>query len=297
MLKNYLNELNEIKTVETIKYKKCTPGHKELLNLFDDLFDIILTNKTLMSSKDKKENENENENESENEDENENENENEDQNEDENENDDIIKILIHSNEYDEKTINQNKNNKIIKKIDDHLNEIIDKSKSFKEQIKSLKELKDLNDYYDYKVNDFGNKELKSKIFKLKLAHLSNEIDENLFEQIFDHKFEALANKLINTTNKEENQIIVDSIKKNKYKLYEKDKYDFLIQSQQRANLAQVINFILDFNEEFNYENENEDNENGNKNENKDNENKHENENEENEKLRKEYENENPPKKK
>ena len=236
MLKNYLNELNEIKTVETIKYKKCTPGHKELLNLFDDLFDIILTNKTLMSSKDKKENENENE--SENEDENENENENEDQNEDENENDDIIKILIHSNEYDEKTINQNKNNKIIKKIDDHLDEIIDKSKSFKEQIKSLKELKDLNDYYDYKVNDFGNKEWKSKIFKLKLAHLSNEIDENLFEQIFDHKFEALANKLINTTNKEENQIIVDSIKKNKYKLYEKDKYDdFLIQSQQRANLA------------------------------------------------------------
>ena len=28
--KKYLNELNEIKTVETIKYKKCTPGHKEL---------------------------------------------------------------------------------------------------------------------------------------------------------------------------------------------------------------------------------------------------------------------------
>ena len=48
-----------------------------------------------MSSKDKKENENENENQD-----------NED--EDENENDDIIKILIHSNEYDEETINQNK---------------------------------------------------------------------------------------------------------------------------------------------------------------------------------------------
>ena len=99
-----------------------------------------------MSSKDKKENENENENESENEDENENENENKDENEDESENDDIIKILIHSNQYDEKTINQNKKNKIIKKIDDHLDEIIDKSKSFKEQIKSLKELKDLNGY-------------------------------------------------------------------------------------------------------------------------------------------------------
>ena len=69
--------------------------------------------------------------------------------------------------------------KIIKKINDHLNEIIDKSKSFEEQIKSLKKLKNLNDYYDYNVNDFVNKELKLKIFKLGLAHLSNEIDEKL----------------------------------------------------------------------------------------------------------------------
>ena len=43
--------------------------------------------------------------------------------------------------------------------------------------------------------------------------MSNEIDEDLFEQIFDHKFETLANKLINTTNKEENQIIVKNIEK------------------------------------------------------------------------------------
>ena len=49
--------------------------------------------------------------------------------------------------------------------------------------------------------------------------MSNEIVENLFEKIFDHKFETLANKLINTTNKEENQIIVNNIKENKEKLY------------------------------------------------------------------------------
>ena len=36
------------------------------------------------------------------------------------------------------------------------------------------------DYYYY-VNDFGYKELKFKIFKVNLAHLSNEIDEDLFE--------------------------------------------------------------------------------------------------------------------
>ena len=47
--------------------------------------------------------------------------------------------------------------------------------------------------------------------------MSNDIDKNLFEQIFDHEFETLANKLINTTNKEENQIIVKNIEKSKDK--------------------------------------------------------------------------------
>ena len=53
--KKDLNALNEIKKAEIIKYKKRTPGHKKLLNLFDDLSDIILTDKTLKSQ----ENENE----------------------------------------------------------------------------------------------------------------------------------------------------------------------------------------------------------------------------------------------
>ena len=46
-----LNTLNKIKNAE-IKYKRLIPGQKELLNLFNDLSDIILTHKTLMSSKD-----------------------------------------------------------------------------------------------------------------------------------------------------------------------------------------------------------------------------------------------------
>ena len=33
--KKDLNTLNERKNVETMKYKKRTPGHKELLNLFN----------------------------------------------------------------------------------------------------------------------------------------------------------------------------------------------------------------------------------------------------------------------
>ena len=132
--------------------------------------------------------------------------------------DEIIKILLHSHEYPE-TVDQNEKNIIIKKLNDYLDEIIDKSKSFEDQIKSIKKVENLEEYYF--INDFGDKELKFKIFKLKLAHLSNEIDENLFEQIFDHKFETLANKLINTTNKEENQIIVKNIEKNKDKFFER----------------------------------------------------------------------------
>ena len=42
--------------------------------------------------------------------------------------------------------------------------------------------------------------------------MSNKIDKKLFKQIFSHTLETLANKLINTT-KQENQIIVNDIKK------------------------------------------------------------------------------------
>ena len=52
--KKRLNTLNIIKNSE-IKHKRLIPGQKELLNLFDNLSDIILTDKTLMSSKDEKE--------------------------------------------------------------------------------------------------------------------------------------------------------------------------------------------------------------------------------------------------
>ena len=67
---------------------------------------------------------------------------------------------------------------------------------------------------------------------------------------------TLANKLISTTNKEENQIIVNNIKENKEKLYkeklyEEDAtrpfYDSVIQpSDQCNNLTDAVNLILDF---------------------------------------------------
>ena len=109
-------------------------------------------------------------------------------------------------EDDDETINQNK---IIKEKND-LDKITDKSKSFEDQIESLKKVKNLY-YYYYYDDDFDDKELKWKYFKIKLVYLSNEIDEKLFEQIFGHTLIKLADKLINTTNKKENQIIVKNI--------------------------------------------------------------------------------------
>ena len=78
------------------------------------------------------------------------------------------------------------------------------------------------------------------------------IDEKLFKQIFDHRLETLANKLINTTNKEENQIIVKNINKNKNKLYKQQNGEYVIQpSDWRIDLINAINLILDFNKNEN----------------------------------------------
>ena len=132
----------------------------------------------------------------------------------------IIKTLMSSYE-DYEDYDDDEINKRIKKLNDHLDKIIDKSKSFEDQIESLEKVENLEEYYF--INDFDDKELKFKIFKLKLAHLSNEIDENLFEQIFGHTLIKLADKLINTTGKEENQIIVKSIEKIKINFSKKKK--------------------------------------------------------------------------
>ena len=115
----------------------------------------------------------------------------------------------------------------------------------------IRKVENLEKYWH--SGNFGDKELKFKYFQLKLAHLANVIDEKLFERMFGHKFETLANKLINTTNKEENQIIVKNIEKNKDKLFEMDEFnDWVTQpSDRHINLKDAIDLILDFNEELN----------------------------------------------
>ena len=84
--------------------------------------------------------------------------------------------------------------------------------------------------------------------------MSNIIDKKLFKQIFGHTFETLANKLINTTNKEENQIIINNIEKNKDKLYEEEEtsYNYVIQpSDQCIDLINAINLIWTLIKQFN----------------------------------------------
>ena len=55
-VKKRLNTLNIIKNSE-IKHRRLIPGQKELLNLFDDLSNIILTDKTLKSESQEDKNE------------------------------------------------------------------------------------------------------------------------------------------------------------------------------------------------------------------------------------------------
>ena len=112
--------------------------------------------------------------------------------------------------------------------------------------KVIKKRESLKEFDPYK--DFGDKELKSKNFKIELANRSNDTDEKLFEKMFGHALIKLADKLIDTTNKEENQI-VKNIKKNKDKIFKED--EFVIQPQQRVYLKYTIDLILDFNEELN----------------------------------------------
>ena len=60
----------------------------------------------------------------------------------------------------------------------------------------------------------------------------------------------LADKLINTTSKEENQILINDIEKNKDKIFEQEEYSkFVIEpTYKRDDLFDTLKIILIFNE-------------------------------------------------
>ena len=110
--------------------------------------------------------------------------------------------------------------------------------------------KDFLDEYWYDEYYHDNKELNNKIFKVKVAYLVNDVDEELFKKIFDHTFVKLADKLLNTTSKEENKIIIDDIKNNRDKIFEQDDFNqFVIkQGYKRGDLNDAVKMLLKFNE-------------------------------------------------
>ena len=72
---------------------------------------------------------------------------------------------------DDETMSQKEKNIRIKRLNDILDEIIDKSKSFEEQIKLFKKMENLK-LYQYS-SDLGDKELKFKYFQMEVADISN----------------------------------------------------------------------------------------------------------------------------
>ena len=73
-----------------------------------------------------------------------------------------------------------------------------------------------------------NKDINIRLFKLKFAHIFNDVDNNLFEKIFGFTSAKLVGKLINTTSKEDNQMLIDLIETNKDKIYEQEYSKFVI---------------------------------------------------------------------
>ena len=126
-------------------------------------------------------NENENENENDNENDNDSDNDNVDNNDDDDDHD-------HDEQY-----------YIIKQLNTYFKSI-DKTKSLKEQIEILWK-RDFLDEYWHMGYYHDDKELNLRIFKAKAAYILNDLEEQLFEKIFGHTFVALADKVINTTNK------------------------------------------------------------------------------------------------
>ena len=188
-------------------------------------YDLLKTIFNVNESENKSVNVNENKNESVSECESENENKNE--NENENESDD--------GQYFLKQINNN-----FKKIN--------KTKSLEDQINMLKKVPNLNDYW-YNEYYEDNKDINLRLFKLKLAHVLNDADDNLFKKIFSFTPVKIADIRINTTKKEDSQMIIDHIEIKKYKFFEQDKHrQYVIQpAHKRDDLLDTIKVIQQFN--------------------------------------------------
>ena len=202
--------------------------------MFDDLLKTIF-NETVNESNSNTKNESKSDNESDYESDNENKNESVNENKNESENESENEYESDNKQYYLKQLNNN-----FKKIDE--------TKSFKDQIEILIKIPDLDDFWCMHYYE-DNKETNLRLFKLKLAHIFNDVDDNLFTEIFGLTSVELADKLINTTSKENNQMIIDHIEIKRDKIYEQDKYSqFVIQpAHKRDYLFDTVKVLLDLN--------------------------------------------------
>ena len=101
----------------------------------------------------------------------------------------------------------------------------------------------MDHYEDYKKRNL-------RLFKLKLAHIFNDADDNLFKEIFGLTPVELANKLIDTISKEENQMLVNDIEINRDKIFEQYLFNkFVTQPAHKpTDLLDTVKVILKFNE-------------------------------------------------
>ena len=153
-----------------------------------------------------------------------NENVNENDNENENVNENVNKN-VNENVNENEKVNENENESddgqyYLEQLNNNFNNI-DETKSLKDQIDILKKIPDLNDYWYIEYYE-DNKEINLRLFKLKLANIFNDVDDNLFTGMFGLTSVELADKQINTTSEEENQMLINLVERNKDKIYEQE---------------------------------------------------------------------------
>ena len=120
---------------------------------------------------------------------------------------------------------------------------VNETKSFEDQINIFKKIPDLQHYWYIEYYE-DNKETNLRLFKLKFAHILNNVDDNLFKEIFGFTSVELADKLINITNKEENQMLINDIEINRDKIFEQDEFNkFLIQPAHNCYALLIVKML------------------------------------------------------
>ena len=92
------------------------------------------------------------------------------------------------------------------------------------------------------------KERNLRLFKLKLTHIFNDVDGNLFTEIFGLTSVKLADKLISVTSKKYNQMLIDHIEIKRDNIFEQVYGQYVIQPPHKhTDLHDTVKVLLDFN--------------------------------------------------